>query len=320
MNHTVMRIISSGAATLLAILLARTANAQCINQRLATGASTRGEAMGNANTTGRDDDVIFYGPAQLAVARGTSVSAERYYSGLASGTMSTTARISSIGVGLGAQIVEARNVDPCLRPVLQPNGTFALVPAPRAFSRSLLVVGAAQTLKRFHLGASAKYAAEQADAQRTSRLLLDLGASRDFSVKDFIPLSVALAVQNIGTSAADTNQLVTPLRAALGLASGGPVGPLDLAVAAQIAVERTDTMSFLHHGRVISGIGAEVGYTWLDGYSFAVRVGERVPPTETNLRHFTFGAGVVLDRISIDYAGEDMVGFRIAHRLGIRLR
>jgi hypothetical protein len=95
---------------------------------------------------------------------------------------------------------------------------------------------------------------------------------------------------------------------------------LDVALAAQFAVEQNGADSFLEHGRFIPGLGAEIGYTWLDGYSIAVRVGERTPPTRTDLRHFTFGAGLVLDRISLDYAAEDQVGFRLANRVGIRIR
>lgn len=309
-----------GVLFTLATILPRLANAQCVSQRLPTSASTRGLAMGDANTAGRDDDVIFYGPAQLAVARGTSVAAERFFDGLGSGTLSSSARIATGGVGIGAQIVEGRNVDPCATPRLFPGGIVLFAPAPRNFSRSLIVVGAAQTFKRIRYGASAKFASEQADAQKTSRFLVDLGVSRDFTLSDFIPLTVALAVQNIGTSAVDTAQLVTPQRAALGFASGGPWGPLDVALAAQLAVEQNDTMSIFHHGRFIGGIGPELGYSWLDGYSIAIRVGERVPPTRTvNLRHFTFGAGIVLDRISIDYAGEDMTT-GVAQRIGVRIR
>lgn len=312
-------LISSGV-TLFALIVPQRASAQCVGQRLPITASTRGAAMGNANTAGRDDDVIFYGPAQLAVARGTSAAAERYFDRLASGTVSTTSRLASGGIGVGAQVIEGSNVDPCLQPVLGPNGTFTFSPAARSVSTTLAIVGVAQTYKRIHVGASAKYAAAQLDAQRTSRFMFDVGASRDFSLADFVPLTVALAMQNIGTSATDTIQLITPLRGALGLASGGPVGPFDLAIAAQLAVEQNGAQSLISHGRFIPGLGAEIGYTWLDGYSIAVRVGERTPPTRTELRHFTFGAGLVLDRISIDYAAEDQVGFRLANRIGIRIR
>jgi hypothetical protein len=193
-------------------------------------------------------------------------------------------------------------------------------PVPPNVVRIRAVAGAAQTFKRFHLGAAAKYDAEQAGDARTSRVMLDAGVSRDMTLSDFIPVSVGVAVQNIGTSATDTLELNTPLRAAIGVASGGPVGPIDLAVALDVAAERNSTLSLLRHGRVLAGLGAEIGYEWLDGYSVAFRVGERVPPTRTDLRHFTFGAGLVLDRLSFDYAAEDQVGFHIAHRFGIRLR
>ena len=59
------------APALLALFAGRLP-AQCVPLRLPIGASTRGIAMADANTAGRDDDVIFYGPAQLAIARGTS--------------------------------------------------------------------------------------------------------------------------------------------------------------------------------------------------------------------------------------------------------
>ena len=307
------------APVFLAFLAGRL-SAQCLPLRLPIGASTRGVAMGDANTAGRDDDVIFYGPAQLAVARGTSASVERYSERLVGGAMSTVSRIASGGVGIGAQIVEGRNEAQCNLVGLRAGGGFVSSPAPRNVTRTLAVLGGAQTFKRFRFGASAKYAAVQAGDERTARVMFDAGVSRDFSVGDFVPLTIAVAMQNIGTSAADTVQLNTPLRAALGLASGGPVGPLDLGVAAQLAVERNDTLNLFKHGRMIAGLGAELGYTWLDGYNIAVRVGERVPPTRTDIAHFTFGAGLTLDRVSIDYAGEGEVGSRLAHRIGVRLR
>jgi hypothetical protein len=307
-------------APALVALFAGRLPAQCLPLRLPIGASTRGLAMADANTAGRDDDVIFYGPAQLAIARGTSASVERYSDRLVAGAMSTVARIATGGVGIGAQIVEGRNEAQCNLVSLGPFGSFVFSPAPRNVSRMLAVIGAAQTFKKFRFGASAKYASEQGGDERTSRVMLDAGVSRDVSLGDFIPLTIAVAVQNIGTSAVDTVQLSTPLRAALGLASGGPVGPLDLSVAAQVATERNGTQPLFQHGRMIAGLGVELGYTWLDGYNFALRVGERVPPTRTDIGHFTFGAGLVLDRISIDYAGEGEVGSRLAHRIGVRLR
>src|SRR5436190_6388312 len=163
------------AVSLCTSLTADRLPAQCVDLPLPTSASTRGLAMGNAKLAGRDDDVIFYGPAQLAVARGTSVAAERYMDGLAGGTVATTSRLASGGIGVGAEVVEGRNPDSCLQLLALPNG----LPAARTISRDMAVVGAAQTYKRTHVGLSAKYATQQADEQRTSQFLFDVGASHD---------------------------------------------------------------------------------------------------------------------------------------------
>ena len=292
------------------------AAAQCIDRPLPTSGSTRALAMGDANLAGRDDDVIFYGPAQLAVARGTSVAAERYMDGLAGGTVATTSRLASGGIGVGAEVVEGRNPDSCLQLLALPNG----LPAARTISRDMAVVGAAQTYKRTHVGLSAKYATQQADEQRTSQFLFDVGASHDYSLGDFVPLTAAIAVQNIGGSRRDAAALGQPFRATVGLATGGPLGAFDVALATQFGVERADPRPGGRVNDAIARGGLEVGYTWLDGYSIAVRAGERTNTSITLARHLTFGAGLVLDRLSFDWAVEDLAGSRYAQRFGIRLR
>src|SRR5437868_479377 len=170
------------AVSLCTSLTADRLPAQCVDLPLPTSASTRGLAMGNANLASRDDDVIFYGPAQLAVARGTSVAGERYVDRLASGSVSTTSRLANGGIGVGAQIVEARNLDPCVTTL--PNGR----PPTRMITRSQAVVGAALPFKRFRFGLAGKYASEQPDNGRVSAFLVDAGVSRDFTLGDFVPL------------------------------------------------------------------------------------------------------------------------------------
>lgn len=288
--------------------------AQCIDRPLPTSTSTRALGMGDANVAGRDDDVIFYGPAQLGVARGTSLAAERYFDRLASGTMATTARLASVGIGIGAQLMEGRNLEQCVGSSL-PSG---IIPA-RDITRNLAVVGLATTFKKVRFGLAAKYASEQADANRLSMLLVDAGLARDFTLGAFVPLTVAVAMQSIGPDPTSATELGIPRRGSIGLSSGGPVGPVDLTVMAQSGFERTGTLGSFRNKPMARG-GMEVGYTWLDGYSVAVRAGARTNDAMTPLRHATFGAGLVLDRLSFDYAGEVLVGSRLAHRFGVRLR
>jgi hypothetical protein len=284
-----------------------------------TSASTRGLGMGDANLASRDDDVIFYGPAQLAVARGTSIAGERYADRFASGTVSTTSRLASGGIGVGAQIIEARNVGPCVQRTL-PNG----LPGAATMTRSLAVVGGALPYKRYRFGVAAKYAGEQDDNQRQSEFLADVGVSRDFSLGDFQPLTAALVVQSIGPDPTRAVALGIPRQVSLGLASGGPLGPLDVGLALQAGVEHIGNQSgnvlLLYRNRPLVRGGLEIGYTWLDGYSFALRAGARTAYAYELNQHFTFGAGLVLDRVSLDYAAEELVGMRYAHRVALRLR
>lgn len=297
-----------------ALSISFSAGAQCIDRPLPTSASTRGLAMGDANLASRDDDVIFYGPAQLAVARGTSVAAERYAERFAAGSFSTTARLATGGIGVGAQIVEARNLDPCL--IQLPNAR----PPTKIMTRSQAVVGAAFPFKRFRLGLAGKYASEQPDNGRTSAFLVDAGVSRDLSLGDFVPLTAALSFQNMAPDPTRAIELGIPRRALLGLSSGGPVGPFDLGVALQGGVEHAGAGQVEVKNRPTVGGGLEVAYTWLDGYNFSLRAGGRTAYAYEATRHFTAGAGLVLDRLAIDYALEELTGPRYAHRLGVRLR
>jgi len=303
-------------ASLFASVFAVAATAQCVDLPLPTSASTRGLAMGNANLAGRDDDVIFYGPAQLAVARGTSVAVERYLDGLSSGTAATTSRLASGGIGVGAQIVEGKNSASCLQQFTLPNG----FPAARTISRSEAVVGAAQTYKRVRFGLAAKYATEDADDQRLSRFLVDAGVSRDFSLGDFIPLTAAFSIQSIGGNPTDAYALGIPRTASIGVATGGPLGTFDLAVMAQAGVEHSGTAVDHMKNRPLLRGGVELGYTWLDGYSIAIRAGERTASGFELTRHTTLGVGLVLDRFAFDYALEHLAGPYVGNRFGIRLR
>ena len=64
--------------------------------------------------------------------------------------------------------------------------------------------------------------------------------------------------------------------------------------------------------------GGEIGYSWLDGYTVALRAGARRP--EPGERPITAGAGFTMDRLSFDYALESLSGSRVAHRFGLRVR
>ena len=285
-------------------------------------------AMGNVGIGSRDDDVLFFNPAQLAVARGMSVSAERYSASAGGGTLSAVTRFASGGVAVGMRMVDYRM-------------GFTGFPSDRALMLTggdqpgtsiEAVVGLAQTVKRIRLGIAAKYADDNATNARAQHAALDLGVSKDLSRY----FTAAVAVQNVSSAisiscvdaradpnclpppgvvvapspASPTTKVYMPLRTTAGIAGSGPVGPLD--------VTATAAVSLLRDSFVIPAGGGEISYSWLDGYAIAVRAGVRRPvPGEAP---FTAGLGFTMDRLSIDYAVEALSGSRAGHRIGLRIR
>ena len=277
-------------------------------------ASTRMLAMGNANTAGRDDDVVFYSPAQIAIARGSTISGERYSEAASGGALSTVTRIFTGGIALGVSWVTYESNS------FGFPGTRAALNDPESLAGSSLeaVLGVAQTYKNIRFGVSGKYLAD-AFGERSQLLVADLGVGRDFSFAG-INIGTALSIQNLGTGeqhftvttpgGVQSRAIPLPFRYSLGAAAFAPVKLIDVGVTTQLSV--------LRDGFVSPAGGVEVGYSWLDGYSLAGRVGARRP--EDGEEAFTAGAGFSLDRISIDYALEALAEGHWGNRIGIRIR
>jgi hypothetical protein len=296
-------------------------------------------ALGNTGIVSRDDDVLFFNPAQLVIARGFSGSYERYSSTAGGGALSAVTRLATGGIAVGMSTVDYEMPND----VFPANRGSMLLDGP-AFGTSLEAsVGLAQLFKGHRIGAAVKYFEDNVPGVRVSHAALDLGVSRDFL--RFYTLGVS--VQNIGPSTtipcsfaaqsvtnctipsgppnpnlALTTPAHLPLRSTIGVGTSRPLGEFDVLATAAVSMIRTKFVS-------PSG-GAELSYSWLDGYSAAVRAGARRPfPGETP---FTAGAGFNVDRLSIDYAlealrateffsnGSSQVSTRIAHRIGLRIR
>jgi hypothetical protein len=332
------------AAITAALFLPVTASAQSANYGqpyapivLLLPGGARTLALGNTGIVSRDDDVLFFNPAQLVIARGFSASYERYSSTAGGGSLSAVTRFNNGGIAIGMNSVAYD----------MPTGVFPadrgsmLLDGPALGTSLDASIGLAQVFKGNRIGAAVKYVEDNVPTVRVSHAAVDLGFSRD--VLRFY--TVGVSVQNIGPSTtipcsfraqSVTNctispgiplfELTTPahlpLRTTVGVGTQRAVGELDVLATAAVSVIRTDFVS-------PSG-GVEVGYSWLDGYSVAVRAGARRPfPGETP---FTAGAGFNVDRLSIDYAlealrateffpnGSSQLSTRVAHRIGLRIR
>lgn len=279
-------------------------------------AGARSLATGNVGVAGRDDDVLFFNPSQLAIARGFSASGERYSPTASGGSLSSVTRFNNGGIGVGVRLVDYR-----LRTGLFPADRGSMLDGGGAPATSVEAsVGLAQVYKGVRGGIAAKYVEDDADGIRVSRAAFDVGLSKD--MMRFY--TVGLAVQNLAADvtvpcsvarcpagvSGGTTSVLPPLRTTLGVAGARGVGEFDVAGTAAVSLLRT--------AFVVPAGGAEIGYSWLDGYSVALRAGARRPlPGE---RALTAGAGLTMDRLSIDYALETLSGSRMGHRVGLRVR
>jgi hypothetical protein len=280
--------------------------------------SARMLAMGNVGIVGRDDDVLFYNPAQLVGARGTSGSSERFSKFARGGTLSSVIRFNNGGIGIGAMVSNYRSTPGAAFPADRLD-MLGAAPATAASSNAL-AVGIGQVFKGTRLGVTGKYFDEPGNIVHNSALVVDAGVARDF-----FGYSFGLAVQNIGprfevpriinpqnqTGAAPSIPAPgLPLSTTFGAGRGGPVGPFDLFA--------TTAVSWLRDGFVSPAGGAELGYSWLEGYNIILRAGARRPVRGEG--PITAGAGFIMDRLAIDYAIETLSGGRAGHRIGVRVR
>ena len=280
-------------------------------------ASTRAMAVGNAWVAGRDEDVIFYNPAQLIGARpGVHLSLARYGSASTLGAMAGVyaAGPLSLTLGWGVQILDFAT---------RPGEAYPFVPAilgtrgTREALSMLATVGGAVTWKNFRGGIAVKYAADRVgtpsisaggvSSSRYETFLSDFGLSHNL-----LRGVAALAVQNVGRGWVEgSRRIQVPLQTSLGWTSNAwQPGPFDLAVAAQVTARR---------GWIAPGGGVELGWGWIEGYSVALRAGVRRPETGSE-RPFTAGATFNADRFSLDYALQLFDGGRNAHRVTFHWR
>lgn len=277
-------------------------------------ATPRAAALGNAWVAGRDHEVVFYNPAQLVGARGgfdVSVVQTGPSSTMATLGSAYAAGKWSLTFGWGVQAVtfstDAAGPYPYTRDSLLSSGSAD------GFS-SLFVVGGAIVVKGFRVGAAGKYALEStppmADTAagmpgNQSAFVADIGVARNLWGG-----TIAGSVQNLGGTRDDRAPLELPRQVLIGYAIAKPAGPLDLAIYSQLT---------MRHGWTSPGGGLEVGYSWIEGYNIAFRVGARRPETSAEFP-MAFGVAFTADRLTIEYSLQIFDGGRTANGVMVRWR
>ena len=303
-------------------------------------AGARTLAMGNTGVASRDDDVLFFNPAQVAIARGFSISGERYSSSAAGGSLSAVTRFNNTGgIAIGMRFADYElpfDVFPADR------GT--MLGAGAAHGTSLeAIAGIAQVFKGFRVGLAGKYIEDVVPTARVSSGAADVGISRDV----FRFYTIGLSVQNIGPSTTipcsfevlsitpcpippvpgggaiiETTTAKLPLRTTLGVATQRALGRVRrrgdggaLGAARGLSLRERRSRTGLQLARWLRCRGA--------CRRAAPALGEKP---------FTAGAGFTMDRLSIDYALETLTEWRalpggiarsssrVGHRIGLRIR
>jgi hypothetical protein len=278
-------------------------------------ATPRTAALGNAWVAGRDQDVLFYNPAQLIGARqGLDLSVTRH------GSRGTTAALGSVyaagkwslTLGWGVQFADFST---------SPSTAYPFAPETLLSSgsaqgtSSLLAVGGAILFKGFRIGGAGKYATDRLslpigtiDRSPVNHgvLVADVGVARNLAggVAGF-------AFQNLGGSSnGDGTGIKAPKQALLGWSMTRVVGPIDVSVTSQLTLRNDWTAP---------GAGVEVGYSWIEGYYVALRAGVRRPESGPE-RPFSFGAAFTADRVTVEYGVQFFEGGRAANGVTIRWR
>lgn len=278
-------------------------------------ASTRATALGNAWVAGRDQDVLFYNPAQLIGARNDfAITLARYgsASSFASASSVFSSGPASLTLGWGVQAMEFNPNAADTYPYV-PSGLMTLGSGD---GLSLLAgVGAAMVYKTFRIGVTGKYATDRvaygADIPmraptRHDALLGDFGIARNV-----LSGVAGLALQNVALGhASGARHVDTPRQFALGWSGVKQAGEFDLAFAGQVTARDK---------WIAPGGGIEIGYGWIEGYSVALRAGARRPETNAE-RPVALGATINADRLTLEYALQFFDGGRTANRMTFRWR
>ena len=99
------------------------------------------------------------------------------------------------------------------------------------------------------------------------------------------------------------------------MATGLPVGTwFDGGIAASVMTDK--------RGRLVPNGGIELSYVPVSGWSFTGRVGAQaaIQPEHDGASALTLGGSINADRLSLDYAFQQLNGAGATHRVGIRFR
>lgn len=276
----------------------------------------RGLALGEAWSAVADDEtVLFYNPAQLARVAGTSagLSVERYVAATTLGAGAVATPFARGTLALGVQVLDYGSEEEVI-PDAGLGGQAGVPTGARVSAQDVAFTAgygaAVGAERRLRLGVAVKVARQHVASVVGSTLAADLGAGYSLGAWDF-----SAAVQHLGaplTLGAVRSPLPWTWRAGVA-APALRAGPAALRPMAELRQ--------INGGPATGAVGAEG--TWRAGRagpSLAVRAALSTLAPGDDRSPLTFGCGLALGRLVVDYAYEsfDVLGGAM-HRVGVRL-
>jgi hypothetical protein len=272
--------------------------------------SARILAMGNAGVASTDADVVLINPGMLGQARGTAASLQRYGRFATGGALATVTTAGVMTVAVGVQFLDYAASSTRYDEAVRFGATHLSDSGSVGASSSAFTLGIARTLFGWRVGGSVKYAEDRLGASHDGTVAFDVGVNKPMG-----PAALALVVQNLGAGPR-LGGVRGPLPTRIGLGYGG--GGFSLSEHFDLAAQMAVTVE--GKGFVRPAGGAELAWVPIEGVQVALRQGFRLP-RERDEPLVTAGAGLTVDRFSVDYALEPMRGGRpVSHRLGVRIR
>jgi hypothetical protein len=269
-------------------------------------ATTRVMSLGGAQVAQRDVDAVFGNPALVGTATALAFGAERYASGARAGQFASSSTIGPLGLGVGVQLLDAGapfGAFPASSEVL----TRADAPG---ISSMAATIAASLMWKQLRWGIGAKYVEERVRDDRAAGVAFDIGVSRPLALFNS---TVGLALQHLGPSlSVEDRREALPAQLAVGIATA-PRG-----LGKWVDVSGTAELDVRRDGVLFPRGGLEVSYVPIEGVAVTGRAGGRRPQLREE-RALVLGAGVTVDRLTLDYGWEPLRD-GAGHRLTVRLR
>lgn len=271
--------------------------------------STRSAALGGAGAAlVGDAGAMFANPAGIATIRHLSIegSYEPYLAGSAVSAAALALRVSRFTWGFGAQALDYGS-EPVIVPDPATGGRRGMATGASFHPYEALAATSVVYRRGFAaLGVTAKYDRQQIGAQVSDAWAGDVGVA----IAVFDIMAVGVSVQNLGGDLGGEALLPRRTRAGLTLNYTDPQGTFRLLTTLEgqwTRDHRAVLIQGLEGGIVASGVG------------LIARLGYATRPAVTDASRVTFGAGVVLGRLAMDYAFQayDVLGGG-THRVGLR--